>query len=365
LNLNNPEKDTVTLGKNEKLSLSAKSNQISEEIKKAVESIVPPGTILNQAIANATALITSAMGGYVVKTNNELLIMDTDNIETAKKVWRWNINGLAYSSTGYNGKYALAMTMDGQIVGDRIAAKSITAEQLAIKYVEEGKVSSEISTEKGTVSIKGNRLEIEADNFRLTKDGTVSATGEFTTSKNTEAGFIVRSKMAGAGIGVYKYADTETVDKEVECTALGAVQGEKSGCLILSKNGNRDITVAAGGGRGLQIFDATNGTELVGTIYRNKTWGNGAIQLLNPGAPSGQERFFYVGVGSDANYRMEFANWIAKQDLLYVGGQAILQNASGKKIGYFDGIHVGGSTLTNLSWKWSNELNSFVLTGTQ
>lgn len=125
LNLNNPEKDTVTLGKNEKISLSAKSIQISEEIKKAVESIVPPNVVLNQAIANATALITNAMGGYVVKTNDELLIMDTDNIETATKVWRWNINGLGYSSTGYNGKYALAMTMDGRFVADAITVEGL------------------------------------------------------------------------------------------------------------------------------------------------------------------------------------------------------------------------------------------------
>lgn len=120
LNLNNPEKDKFTLGKNEKTTLSAKSNQVSEEIRKAVESIVPPNHILNQAVANATALITSAMGGYVVKTQNELLIMDTDDIETATKVWRWNINGLGYSSKGYKGPYALAMTMDGKIVADFI-----------------------------------------------------------------------------------------------------------------------------------------------------------------------------------------------------------------------------------------------------
>lgn len=135
LNLNNPEKDKFTLGKNEKATLSSKSNAVSEEIKKVVESIVPPNHILNQAVANATALITSAMGGYVVKTNNELLIMDTDDIETAKKVWRWNINGLGYSSTGYEGPYTLAMTMDGKIVADFIygavtEAKTVKVENL-------------------------------------------------------------------------------------------------------------------------------------------------------------------------------------------------------------------------------------------
>lgn len=141
LNLNNPEKDKFTLGKNEKTTLSAKSNQVSEEIRKAVESIVPPNHILNQAVQNATALITSAMGGYVVKTQNELLIMDTDDIETATKVWRWNINGLGYSSNGYKGPYALAMTMDGKIVADFIygavtEAKTVKVENLTGDTIE-------------------------------------------------------------------------------------------------------------------------------------------------------------------------------------------------------------------------------------
>lgn len=118
--LNDPGKNIFTMGKEERVSLTTKSNQVSEAIKKAVESIVPASSILNQAVANATALITTAMGGYVYKTNSELYIMDTDDPKTAQKVWRWNINGLGYSSTGINGKYGLAMTMDGSIVADYI-----------------------------------------------------------------------------------------------------------------------------------------------------------------------------------------------------------------------------------------------------
>jgi len=130
LNLNNPESDTFTFGKSEKMPLSAKNTQAIYEFHKLAESIVPPSKILNQAVENATALITSAMGGYVVKTNEELLIMDTPDIETATRVWRWNINGLGYSSTGYAGPYALAMTMDGSIVADFIASGTMYADRI-------------------------------------------------------------------------------------------------------------------------------------------------------------------------------------------------------------------------------------------
>lgn len=81
---------------------------------------INPASILEEAQNNATNLITNAMGGYVYKTNNELYIMDNEDPNQAVHVWRWNINGLGYSSTGINGPYGLAMTMDGQIVADFI-----------------------------------------------------------------------------------------------------------------------------------------------------------------------------------------------------------------------------------------------------
>ena len=81
---------------------------------------INPASILDEAKDNATSLITNAMGGYVYKTNNELYIMDNEDPSQAVHVWRWNINGLGYSSTGINGTYGLAMTMDGAIVADFI-----------------------------------------------------------------------------------------------------------------------------------------------------------------------------------------------------------------------------------------------------
>ena len=125
INICSPENDTITLGKEERLSLSAKTASANEEIKKAIEKITPASNILNQAVENATQLIANAMGGYVLKNENELLIMDTNDIETATKVWRWNINGLGYSSNGYNGPYKTALTMDGRFVASAITCEGL------------------------------------------------------------------------------------------------------------------------------------------------------------------------------------------------------------------------------------------------
>lgn len=84
---------------------------------------------LQQIIKSTTNSITGNSGGHVVlyPPNNpqEILIMDTDDVNTATNVWRWNSGGLGYSSTGYNGQYSTAITMDGQIVADFISAGTL------------------------------------------------------------------------------------------------------------------------------------------------------------------------------------------------------------------------------------------------
>jgi phage minor structural protein len=103
---------------------------------------------LNLAIDQVTALVMNGESGNVVMRYNEqnqpyeILIMDTADINTATRVWRWNMSGLSYSASGYEGPYTSAITMDGQIVAnfittgtlsaDRIAAHSLTADKLAV-----------------------------------------------------------------------------------------------------------------------------------------------------------------------------------------------------------------------------------------
>ena len=58
---------------------------------------------------------------------------------------------------------------------------SITQNANSIKLrVEKGNVSSELSLEEDLVSIKGNRLEVESDNFSLDTEGNVSIRGDIT-----------------------------------------------------------------------------------------------------------------------------------------------------------------------------------------
>jgi phage minor structural protein len=138
-----------------KVVLSSATPNIQTAIATIVNSLSnstsPFQQILQSAIQNATALITGNHGGYLVLhdsnddgTPDELLIMDTPDIETATKVWRWNQAGLGYSNTGYNGTFTVGITMDGAIVAD-----FITAGQLNGAIVEAG-------------TIQANALSVEA-----------------------------------------------------------------------------------------------------------------------------------------------------------------------------------------------------------
>lgn len=128
---------------------------------------VSPENILTQAQANATALITTAMGGYVYKTQSELYIMDTDDPDTAQKVWRWNVAGLGYSSTGINGSYGIAITNDGQIVADFITAGSLNVNKVQGLQDSLGNLQSQII-------LNGDNITLAVSDINSIKENGVS-----------------------------------------------------------------------------------------------------------------------------------------------------------------------------------------------
>jgi len=108
------------------------------QAKETASAISGAETTLADAIRRATDLITGNSGGYIVTVLNaagepqEQLIMDNPDITQAQKVWRWNLNGLGYSSTGYAGPYTTAVTSDGEIVADFIKTGTLDAAQINV-----------------------------------------------------------------------------------------------------------------------------------------------------------------------------------------------------------------------------------------
>lgn len=116
---------------------------------------------VTEAITEATNTITGATGG-IMRINMgangkpaELLILDTGDISTAQNVFRLNENGLGYSSNGYNGPYAAAITAAGLIVTDRFVGNTISGVTLETAQPGSGSRSQTV-TENGSYEL--NRI---------------------------------------------------------------------------------------------------------------------------------------------------------------------------------------------------------------
>lgn len=155
-----------------KVIFSSSPAKIQNQVKHLAQQIENANSSFRQqqqtAINNATNWITGAKGGYVVINKNEqdqpyeILIMDTPDISTAKNVWRWNQGGLGFSSSGYNGPYATAITQDGSIVASFITTGILTGNLI----------------QTGTIQSPNGRMTINLDQGRFSTWGISSLTGE-------------------------------------------------------------------------------------------------------------------------------------------------------------------------------------------
>ena len=88
---------------------------------------------MEDEIQRATDLITGGQGGYAVWGFNangypeELFFLDQPSVETAVNVLRINKNGIGFSTSGVNGTYQTAWTIDGHFVADFITAGTLNA----------------------------------------------------------------------------------------------------------------------------------------------------------------------------------------------------------------------------------------------
>lgn len=142
------------------------NKEINKEIDKIQEEINDSKGFLDDAINAATNMINSGLGGYVTKTRDELLIMDTEDKMTASKVWRWNLNGLGFSKNGYLGPFETAITRDGKFV-----INSVTANKISAAMIEAGVLSSLnnrtwINLENGTFNFH-DRMKFDGTNFSI------------------------------------------------------------------------------------------------------------------------------------------------------------------------------------------------------
>lgn len=203
--------DSVTIG-NVRKNVAMTIAEQAQEIAKG-----PDLTALQAAVIEATELITGNQGGYVVihsstggKTPDEILIMDQPDIESAVQVWRWNKSGLGYSSSGYNGPYGLAMTIDGKINADFITTGGMDAARITAGILQSKDGRFLIDLTANTITMKntsGNTV------FSFDGNGNLTINGKITATSGSIAGFtIYGDRLKGDSCTLYSQAGSGVLE---------------------------------------------------------------------------------------------------------------------------------------------------------
>lgn len=174
--LQQPDQAQLTLGENLQQSFTDQTTGTFTQIRQeTTEAGRVQASWMKSAIDNLTKQMTGAKGGYKLTEfdENDLwlrdLYMDAPDKEQATNILQINKNGIGGSHNGYNGPYTIGMTLDGQIIGERILAGSVKTEALSTEcknYIET-KISDGDSANK-TAILKEVTTSLEAMDGKIT-----------------------------------------------------------------------------------------------------------------------------------------------------------------------------------------------------
>ena len=299
---------------------------------------------LQQAVDQATKLITGNLGGYVVlhssagnDTPDELLVMDQPDINTATKVWRWNLSGWGYSSTGYAGPYRLAATMDGAINADFLTTGTLNAE-----IIKAGILKSQtgdafyLDLVSGELRINAKSIEINSETIYdgKTVDAKINESAKQIKSEMTQS-----TKITGGGnliLGSESFKNAKLLGDAV--SGSSATYNDTGSATVTNANSNRYFrwqTVNEHASAGVTLclsvmYKPVSGTdELCMEINYNNTWAaikaadqieikqtNGWVLRYGLWTPSSDAIVKQVDIGSGLNHA-GMGNYTNKFELLH------------------------------------------------
>ena len=176
IQLDSAENSTYTLGDTVKeSSLTASTRAANTAILERIAKIPNEKTILDKAQDNATSIMNMATQGYVtiIKNQNgsEYLAVSSENAniaynpstdkwKTDTKLWKWSINGLAYSKDGGRNFTDAAITMDGAIVANFITTGTMSANRIRTGILEDEKGNTNWNLTTGVLTMKKGSISL-------------------------------------------------------------------------------------------------------------------------------------------------------------------------------------------------------------
>lgn len=145
INLLDPAGNSLTLSREKQVSYTSSNERKRGQASLRLEEVRRIQTSkLKSATDNLTSMMTGgSLGGYRITEYDDAgrwlrdLYLNTPDPETATRVLQVNKDGIGGSTAGINGPYTVGMTIDGQILGQQIAAGSVSTEQLSVEYKAE------------------------------------------------------------------------------------------------------------------------------------------------------------------------------------------------------------------------------------
>lgn len=219
-------------------SISKKMANLLNRIREDRQQIDIDLSDLEKQILQATQMIAGSLGGYAFKVDGVYYVADNEDLNLAKKVWRWGIGGFGYSSNGVAGPYTTSITADGSIVAMLISANLITADMIKTGILTslDGKITLNLNdgrletvTTGGNCIIKGNDITI---NYKDPTSGKIVSSMNLTgdaISGDQKATMLISFKSPQGVVNsfikqVFDY-DTNGVPTTVEPLTLGGSHG--------------------------------------------------------------------------------------------------------------------------------------------
>lgn len=251
ISMQHPNENTLSLGKvvttftgnavKNMGEISAKVNQTAKHLSSEI----------NEKVHNATQLITGGLGGYVIIRQSEtdghpeeILIMNAPSTEDATHVIRFNQNGIGFSTTGIDGPYANAWTIDGNLVADFITSGTMSADRI------NGGIINGQTINGGTITgatINGSTIKSDAGSHSvLIQGGSLIVNNDanhFLSVRQGDGTFAIGGKTFATYNGSVYYGDYETIyiGKAAQEAGAGSDERLKHDIQTLDSNLSKSI----------------------------------------------------------------------------------------------------------------------------
>lgn len=243
---------------------------------------------IDEAIEEATRLLTGVAGGYIVTRYTadghpyELLIMDTDSIDTATQVWRWNKAGLGHAARNAAGDlvYDIAITQDGKINADYILTGQLTANLIKAGVLTDAGGNYYLNMDSGLVKMKnaeitGGKIEIDTNS---------TTTDIIKLNYQYPSGDTQYSAMSSSGFSVFRNSTKKKIDVNenwinMETKGISDTLFDHSGISFFA-DGNTRKNYALFGVTGYTFWKNGNASQyndnvkIHGGIYPDGNFGN-------------------------------------------------------------------------------------------